>query len=81
MPSQAAQLAAALQHASASSSNASVVSNPLTAQQPSASVQSHLLELAGDHVVKKRLVVMNSENELQYYLRTGSIPSRTTIGR
>lgn len=37
-------------------------------------LQQHLARLGGDHIVKKRLIVVNSENELQYYVRTGNIP-------
>lgn len=36
--------------------------------------QQQLIELGGDHVVKKQLVVVNSEDELRYYLRTGDVP-------
>lgn len=38
-------------------------------------LQQNLVTLAGDHVVTKKLVVVNSETELQYYLRTGNVPS------
>lgn len=37
--------------------------------------QQSLLGSAGDIVVSKKLVVVNSENELQYYLRTGNVPT------
>jgi len=37
--------------------------------------QQNLLGSAGDIVVSKKLVVVNSENELQYYLRTGNVPT------
>lgn len=30
--------------------------------------------LSGDHLVKKKLVVVNNEDELAYYVRTGAVP-------
>ncbi|CAJ0584340.1 unnamed protein product, partial [Mesorhabditis spiculigera] len=36
--------------------------------------EQQLLALAGDHVVKRRLVVVNSEDQLRYYVRTGQMP-------
>ncbi|ETN75861.1 hypothetical protein NECAME_03634, partial [Necator americanus] len=38
------------------------------------SVESQLLALGGDHTVKRRLVVVNSEDQLRYYVRTGDVP-------
>jgi hypothetical protein len=70
---QAAQLAAALQQAQFGGGTLAGVAPPPPA------VQQHLDALAGDHVVTKRLIVMNSENELQYYLRTGSIPTQQLL--
>ncbi|CAB3409139.1 unnamed protein product [Caenorhabditis bovis] len=32
------------------------------------------IALGGDHVVRRRLVVVNSEDQLRYYVRTGDIP-------
>ncbi len=43
--------------------------------RPPAALQQYLLALAGDHIVSKKLIVVNSENELGYYLRTGSVPN------
>lgn len=43
-------------------------------QLASAGVQPNLGS-AGDIVVSKKLVVVNSENELQYFLRTGNVPT------
>ncbi|EYB93908.1 hypothetical protein Y032_0177g575 [Ancylostoma ceylanicum] len=40
----------------------------------SVSVESQLLALGGDHTVKRRLVVVNSEDQLRYYVRTGDVP-------
>ncbi|VDL73577.1 unnamed protein product [Nippostrongylus brasiliensis] len=37
-------------------------------------VEQQLRALAGDHTVKRRLVVVNSEDQLRYYVRTGDIP-------
>lgn len=37
-------------------------------------MQQQLIELSGDHIVKKQLVVVNSEDELRYYVRTGDVP-------
>ncbi|CAJ0928735.1 unnamed protein product, partial [Mesorhabditis belari] len=39
-----------------------------------AATEQQLLALAGDHVVKRRLVVVNSEDQLRYYVRTGEMP-------
>uniref|UniRef100_A0A1I7WLX8 ZP domain-containing protein n=1 Tax=Heterorhabditis bacteriophora TaxID=37862 RepID=A0A1I7WLX8_HETBA len=38
------------------------------------SIEQQLLALAGDYTVKRRLVVVNSEDQLRYYVRTGDIP-------
>lgn len=45
-----------------------------TPGQTSSEMQQQLIELGGDHVVKKQLVVVNSEDELRYYVRTGDVP-------
>ncbi|VDM77707.1 unnamed protein product [Strongylus vulgaris] len=37
------------------------------------SVESQLMALGGDHTVKRRLVVVNSEDQLRYYVRTGDV--------
>uniref|UniRef100_A0AC35U7P9 ZP domain-containing protein n=1 Tax=Rhabditophanes sp. KR3021 TaxID=114890 RepID=A0AC35U7P9_9BILA len=37
-------------------------------------LQQQLVAIAGDHVVRKRLVVVNSEEELKYYVKTGDVP-------
>ncbi|VDN19098.1 unnamed protein product [Gongylonema pulchrum] len=42
--------------------------------QATPEMQQQLIELGGDHVVKKQLVVVNSDDELRYYVRTGDIP-------
>lgn len=39
-----------------------------------AETQQQLIQLGGDHIVKKRLVVVNSEDDLRYYIRTGEVP-------
>ncbi|GMR48318.1 hypothetical protein PMAYCL1PPCAC_18513 [Pristionchus mayeri] len=36
--------------------------------------KDQLMALAGDHVVKKRLVVVNSPDELRYFVSTGTLP-------
>ncbi|CAJ0564580.1 unnamed protein product, partial [Mesorhabditis spiculigera] len=41
---------------------------------PAINTEQQLLALAGDHVVKRRLVVVNSEDQLRYYVRTGQMP-------
>uniref|UniRef100_A0A8R1TTC1 ZP domain-containing protein n=1 Tax=Onchocerca volvulus TaxID=6282 RepID=A0A8R1TTC1_ONCVO len=45
-----------------------------TQSQTTSEMQQQLIELGGDHVVKKQLVVVNSEDELRYYVRTGDLP-------
>uniref|UniRef100_A0A915PTS6 ZP domain-containing protein n=1 Tax=Setaria digitata TaxID=48799 RepID=A0A915PTS6_9BILA len=45
-----------------------------TQPQTTSETQQQLIELGGDHVVKKQLVVVNSEDELRYYVRTGDVP-------
>uniref|UniRef100_A0A0N5A937 ZP domain-containing protein n=1 Tax=Syphacia muris TaxID=451379 RepID=A0A0N5A937_9BILA len=40
----------------------------------SSETQQQLITLGGDHIVKKRLVVVNSEDQLRYYVRTGDVP-------
>ncbi|CAG9540000.1 unnamed protein product, partial [Cercopithifilaria johnstoni] len=45
-----------------------------TQGQTTSEMQQQLIELGGDHVVKKQLVVVNSEDELRYYVRTGDVP-------
>uniref|UniRef100_A0A7E4VEE0 Apple domain-containing protein n=1 Tax=Panagrellus redivivus TaxID=6233 RepID=A0A7E4VEE0_PANRE len=42
--------------------------------QMSSSLSQQLITLSGDHKVSRRLVVLDSEEELQYYLRTGAVP-------
>ncbi|WKY04799.1 hypothetical protein Q1695_005648 [Nippostrongylus brasiliensis] len=42
--------------------------------RPGNNVEQQLRALAGDHTVKRRLVVVNSEDQLRYYVRTGDIP-------
>ncbi|GMT25050.1 hypothetical protein PFISCL1PPCAC_16347 [Pristionchus fissidentatus] len=37
--------------------------------------KNQLMALAGDHVVKKRLVVVNSPDELRYFVSTGTLPN------
>uniref|UniRef100_A0AC34RIG4 ZP domain-containing protein n=1 Tax=Panagrolaimus sp. JU765 TaxID=591449 RepID=A0AC34RIG4_9BILA len=64
---------------------AALVANPRLQQQLVTSPQhdpkrmtntlsSQLLMLSGDHLVKKKLVVVNNEDELAYYVRTGAVP-------
>ncbi|CAJ0600857.1 unnamed protein product [Cylicocyclus nassatus] len=43
------------------------------ASRPGHSVESQLMALGGDHTVKRRLVVVNSEDQLRYYVRTGDV--------
>uniref|UniRef100_A0A915E234 ZP domain-containing protein n=1 Tax=Ditylenchus dipsaci TaxID=166011 RepID=A0A915E234_9BILA len=38
------------------------------------SLQHQLITLGGDHIVRKRLIVVNSEEELHYYVKTGEVP-------
>ncbi|VDM07490.1 unnamed protein product [Wuchereria bancrofti] len=45
-----------------------------TQSQTTSEIQQQLIELGGDHIVKKQLVVVNSEDELRYYVQTGDIP-------
>ncbi|VDK85214.1 unnamed protein product [Litomosoides sigmodontis] len=45
-----------------------------TQSQTTSETQQQLTELGGDHIVKKQLVVVNSEDELRYYVRTGDVP-------
>ncbi|KAK6111427.1 Zona pellucida-like domain family protein [Brugia pahangi] len=45
-----------------------------TQSQTTSEMQQQLIELSGDHIVKKQLVVVNSEDELRYYVRTGDVP-------
>lgn len=40
--------------------------------------QANLARLAGDHVVKKSFVIVNDENELAYFIRTGKVPRKAT---
>ncbi len=49
---------------------------PTTVISPTnvSALQQQLFSLGGDHIVKKRLVVVNSEEQLQYYVRTGNVP-------
>ncbi|VDM56969.1 unnamed protein product, partial [Angiostrongylus costaricensis] len=46
----------------------------ILANRPGHSIEQQLLALGGDHTVKRRLVVVNSEDQLRYYVRTGDIP-------
>lgn len=39
-----------------------------------ASLQQQLIYLGGDTIVRRRLIVVNSEDELRYYVKTGEIP-------
>ncbi|KAL6740534.1 hypothetical protein Aduo_013881 [Ancylostoma duodenale] len=50
------------------------ISPHVLANRPGHSVESQLLALGGDHTVKRRLVVVNSEDQLRYYVRTGDVP-------
>ncbi|MCP9265487.1 hypothetical protein DINM_020802 [Dirofilaria immitis] len=45
-----------------------------TQSQTTSEIQQQLIRLGGDHIVKKQLVVVNSEDELRYYVRTGDVP-------
>ncbi|VDM50861.1 unnamed protein product [Toxocara canis] len=45
-----------------------------TSGRSNAETQQQLIALGGDHIVKKRLVVVNSEDQLRYYVRTGDVP-------
>ena len=37
-------------------------------------LQQQLIYLGGDTIVRRRLIVVNSEDELRYYVKTGEIP-------
>jgi hypothetical protein len=37
-------------------------------------LQQQLIAIGGDHVVRKRLVVVNTDEELHYYVKTGELP-------
>ncbi|KAI1713679.1 PAN domain-containing protein [Ditylenchus destructor] len=39
------------------------------------SLQHQLIALGGDHIVRKRLIVVNTEEELHYYVKTGEVPN------
>ena len=43
---------------------------------PFLALSQQLMTLSGDHKVSKRLVVLNSDDELQYYVRTGAVPDK-----
>ncbi|PIO64346.1 hypothetical protein TELCIR_14030 [Teladorsagia circumcincta] len=45
----------------------------MLANRPAHSVEHQLLALGGEHTVKRRLVVVNSEDQLRYYVRTGDL--------
>ncbi|VDK17572.1 unnamed protein product [Anisakis simplex] len=49
-----------------------------SADDSNGELQQQLIALGGDHIVKKRLVVVNSEDQLRYYVRTGDIPDATS---
>uniref|UniRef100_A0A1I7Z6U3 ZP domain-containing protein n=1 Tax=Steinernema glaseri TaxID=37863 RepID=A0A1I7Z6U3_9BILA len=46
-----------------------------------AALQQQLMAIGGDHKVTKRLVVLNSEEDLRYYVQTGLSDYRTAYGR
>ncbi|KAK0410186.1 hypothetical protein QR680_004997 [Steinernema hermaphroditum] len=46
-----------------------------------AALQQQLLAIGGDHKVTKRLVVLNSEEDLRYYVQTGLSDYRPGYGR
>ncbi|CAD5221579.1 unnamed protein product [Bursaphelenchus okinawaensis] len=37
-------------------------------------LHQQLLAIGGDHIVRKKLIVLNSEEELEYYVKTGELP-------
>uniref|UniRef100_A0A914CVP1 ZP domain-containing protein n=1 Tax=Acrobeloides nanus TaxID=290746 RepID=A0A914CVP1_9BILA len=43
-------------------------------ERMSSTLRQQLMLLGGDHIVRKRLIVVNSEEELQFFVRTGEIP-------
>uniref|UniRef100_A0A0K0FCQ5 Let-653 protein (projected from Caenorhabditis elegans ortholog let-653) n=1 Tax=Strongyloides venezuelensis TaxID=75913 RepID=A0A0K0FCQ5_STRVS len=47
---------------------------PVSADRMNAVLQQQLVAIGGDHVVRKRLIVVNSDEELKYYVRTGDVP-------
>uniref|UniRef100_A0A0N4ZIU0 Apple domain-containing protein n=1 Tax=Parastrongyloides trichosuri TaxID=131310 RepID=A0A0N4ZIU0_PARTI len=47
---------------------------PASTERMNAVLQQQLVAIGGDHVVRKRLIVVNSEEELKYYVRTGDVP-------
>ncbi|KAI6192867.1 hypothetical protein M3Y99_01913200 [Aphelenchoides fujianensis] len=42
--------------------------------QLSNSLQQQLITIGGDHIVRKRLVVVNTDDELSFYVKTGNVP-------
>ncbi|KAI6236389.1 hypothetical protein M3Y95_00152400 [Aphelenchoides besseyi] len=42
--------------------------------QLSNSLQQQLINIGGEHVVRKRLVVVNTDEELHYFVKTGELP-------
>ncbi|PAV81451.1 hypothetical protein WR25_22273 [Diploscapter pachys] len=52
-----------------------IVADGLPLTNPNANFnEQQLLALGGEHFVKRRLVVVNSEDQLRYYVRTGDLP-------
>ncbi|CEF59988.1 Zona pellucida domain and PAN-1 domain and Apple-like domain-containing protein [Strongyloides ratti] len=47
---------------------------PISTDRMNAVLQQQLVAIGGDHVVRKRLIVVNSEEELKYYVKTGDVP-------
>jgi len=38
-------------------------------------LQTQLISIGGDHIVRRRLIVVNTEDELRFYIKTGEVPS------
>lgn len=47
---------------------------PMSTDRMNAVLQQQLVAIGGDHVVRRRLIVVNSEEELKYYVKTGDVP-------
>jgi len=50
------------------------VNDPGNSFRMNNSLQQQLITLGGDTIVRRRLIVVNSEEELRYYVKTGEVP-------
>jgi len=77
----------AKRHLSVEQIRAALAANPYLQQQLSlsqssnpssrmnSSLQTQLIGIGGDHIVRRRLIVVNTEDELRFYIKTGEVPS------